>query len=348
MVTQPLVTGVPSEPEEVARAIGLRYVRSGSEPRISRRRCGRGFTYTHSETGTIPRGHPDRPRLDAMVLPPAWSEVWICPWPDGHLLATGRDTQGRRQYRYHERWSTARRELHDATLVPFASRLPRLRSRVRDLLDDPATSQNDRMHALAARLLDETGVRVGNPDSVTAHGTRGLTTLTEEHVEIDDGRLVLSFPGKGGLERALEVEDARLVESVRDAAENDEEYLFGWSENGSSGQVTGPSLNRFLRASLGPDAHAHQFRSWICTWRTLAGLRDATPKGSVSTLLEVLEPIATDLGHTCNTARSHYLHHLVEPAWMADRLPRPHPVRTAGLSLEERRAVAVLNRLQAT
>ncbi len=333
-----------------AERIGLQYVHADSTPCIRRRRCGTGYTYTHTQQGPIHRDHPDRSWIDGLAVPPAWSTVWIAPVAEAHLQFTGYDDADRKQYRYHPRWSSARREAHDAALVEFVERLPRLRAHLDALLDPgPANGRvgRDTAHALAAAVLDETAIRVGNRQSVETHGTRGLTTLEDRHAALGDDRLRLAFRGKGDVEREIRLEDPTICAWLHDTSEHDDAHLFSWEDrHGQIGHVTAASLNRFLKTQLGADAHAHQFRAWHCTWRTLGALRDldppSTPSGRLSALLEVLEPIAQSLGHTTSTARGHYLHHRVEPTWVDGSLPRPHPTRSPHLSLPERRAQAVL------
>lgn len=314
-----------ASPEAFAAAAGLRYTTSESDPSIWRKRWGRGFTYVTHAGERLPRRHPRRRQIDALALPPAWTDVWITPFDDGHLQSTGYDDLGRKQYRYHETWSQARRRLHDQRLAAFGAALPGLRAHVDQLLTDATRPTRDVVHAAAVRLLDLAAPRVGNPGSARRFDTRGLTTLTADDADLGRRRIHLAFLGKGGIEREVTVHDRDLARVLRRAdGIDDDEHLFAWREDGEVGHVTARSLNAFLREHGAPCVHAHLFRSWHASVGALEALH-GLPAGS--SVVQALDPVATRLGHTVTTCRNHYVHHRLEAAWSAGDLPDRAPER---------------------
>jgi DNA topoisomerase-1 len=299
----------PDDPRAFAAAAGLRYTESERDPAIWRRRWGRGFTYVTDAGERLARRHPRRREIEALALPPAWTDVWITPFSDGHLQSTGYDDAGRKQYRYHERWSQARRRWHDAHLLAFGRCLPALRAHVDDTLGGAGRPTYDVVHAAAVRLLDHAAPRVGNLASAQRFGTRGLTTLTTEHAELTRRRVRLSFLGKGRIEREVAVHDPQLSRLLRAAQSHDDEHLFSWREGGEEGHVTGASLNAYLRDHGCDEVHAHLFRSWHATVGALQALATLPEGGSV---VSALQPVAERLGHTVATCRGHYVHHRLE------------------------------------
>lgn len=324
------------DPMAFAAAIGLRYVRSEVPPAVERRRCGRGFTYRRDGV-TLSRRDPRRKEIQSLAIPPAWTSVWICPWGDGHLQATGYDDADRKQYRYHTVWSEARRRWKDGQLLEFGQALPGLRREVDRLLAGSPDPTEEVMHAAAARLLDATAIRVGNRRSVEEMGSQGLTTLTTDEVEFRRRGLSLSFIGKGGAERELTVDAPALADVLRAAAEDDRDELFTWREDDRSGCVTGASLNGFLKGRMGPGHHAHLFRSWHATTSVIRGLKKRDPQvdDSTAVIIEVVEPVAEALGHTVSTCRSHYIHHDLEESWRRGALQDLEPDPIEGLTDEE-------------
>jgi len=315
---------VASEPRAFAMNIGLRYSVSGETPGIHRHPWGRGFTYVDDRGRRLSPDHPRRREIQQLAIPPAWRQVWISAWSDGHLQATGHDDADRRQYRYHDLWTRARRDWHDRRLLAFAQALPRLRARIHRTLENADESTRCVVHAAAVRLLDHIAIRVGNPSSTCAHGTRGLTTLRDVDTHLTRRAVRLSYLGKGEVERSVRVVDATLAGILRKADDCDP-HLLAWQDDGGRGHVTGASLNAFLQDLAGEDVHAHRFRSWQATVGVLAQLRARTAPDSASAassvVIDVVAPVAERLGHTVATCRDHYVHHAVEPWWREGRLP---------------------------
>jgi DNA topoisomerase-1 len=327
-----------------AEEIGLRYTESETEPAIRRRGRGRGFTYVGPSGQVLPKGHPRRREIEALAIPPAWRQVWVSPWADGHLQATGYDDAGRKQYRYHERWQAERKHLRDGLLVRFGYCLPSLRRHVDELLEDTRPTY-DVVHAAAVRLLDRTGIRVGNDASVEQFDTRGLTTLTNAEAALGRRSVTLSFQGKGAVDQTVTVRDPQLAAVLRKAEDLDP-YLFAWEEGGTSGRVTGASLTAFLRERSEPFVHPHMFRSWIATVGMVAALSALAPESSKrkakAAIIAAATPLAEALGHTVPMCRSSYVHACVEDLWMAGGLRGLRPVAVDGLDADERLALAAL------
>src|SRR5262245_29953122 len=200
-------TELPVAPEEAAQGAGLRYV-SDTQLGIQRQRAGRGLCY---------RGVDGRPirdpivlrRIKSLAIPPAWTDVWICPRPDGHLQATGRDARGRKQYRYHPRWRAVRDENKYGRLIAFGQALPAIRARVEADLARPGLPRS-KVLATVVRLLETTLIRVGNEEYARSNGSFGLTTLRNEHVEVQGATVQFAFRGKSGVRHTIDVRDARL------------------------------------------------------------------------------------------------------------------------------------------
>ena len=202
----------PEDPAVSAREAGLRYV-TDARPGISRRRRGAGFTYLDPDGKAI-RDADTLARIRSLAVPPAWTEVWICPDPRGHLQATGRDARGRKQYRYHPRW----REVRDATkyerTVAFGLALPHLRDRIDEDMAKPGLPR-EKVLATVVGLLEATLIRVGNREYARENRSYGLTTLRDHHVEVDGPTIEFHFRGKGGKEHRVTVEDPRLARVVK-------------------------------------------------------------------------------------------------------------------------------------
>ncbi len=315
-----------------------------SLPGITRRRAGRGWAY-HDASGALIRDPAERRRLDAIALPPAYTDAWFCPSPDGHILATGIDDAGRKQYRYHPAFRAARESAKYDACASFGKRLPLIRKRVEE---DLAASGVPREAALAAvvRLLDLSAIRIGNEQYARANDSYGATTLRADHAEVGRRRLELHFVGKGGKAHDLTVEDADLAAAVRqmaDLAEEGEEHLFRYEDEGGTVRpVTSADVNAYLRETMGADFSAKHFRTFHAS--SLAFEKLAEGPGEVR-LKEMLDHVAERLGNTPAIARSAYIHPALiariegQAAWRAGlRLPR----RTRWLSRAERGLIAFL------
>lgn len=313
-------------------------------PGITRRRAGKGWAY-YDPAGALIRDPAERRRLNAIALPPAYRDAWFCPAPNGHILATGYDDAGRKQYRYHPDFRSRRESAKYDACAGFGKLLPLIRKRVDEDLN---ASRVTRERALAAvvRLLDLSAIRVGNEHYARTNESYGATTLRADHAEVGRRKLVLHFVGKGGKAHDLAVEDADLAAAVRrmeDLAEAGEDHLFRYEdEAGEVRPVTSADVNAYLRETMGEDFTAKHFRTFHAS--TLAFEKLAAGPGIVR-MKEMLEHVAERLGNTPAIARSSYVHPAViariegQAQWRTGlKLPR----RTRWLTRAERGLIAFL------
>jgi len=295
---------------------GLRYVRD-EVPGITRRRRGKGFSFHHPDgTAVSPE---ERARIDALAIPPAWTDVWICPDDHGHLQATGRDDKGRKQYRYHDRWREERDAAKYERLADFAANLSDVRARLDDDLRRPGLPQ-EKVLAAVIRLLDETLIRVGNDEYAETNGSYGITTLEPDHVRVDGSTIEFNFRGKAGVEHALSLRDRRIAGVVRACQDLPGEDLFGYlDDEGNAVDVTSTQVNEYLRAITGDDITAKHFRTWggtVAVAELLAVLPPpADEKEAKSNELLALDAAADRLGNTRTVCRTCYVHPLIAPAY---------------------------------
>jgi DNA topoisomerase I len=331
---------------QTANEAGLRYV-SEDMPCIRRRRRGKGWQYLGVDGKTITDAD-ERARIEAIAVPPAWTDVWICPRADGHILAVGRDARGRKQYRYHPRWREVRDETKFERMTEFGAVLPDIRNetdahlRLRGL-------PREKVLALVVRLLDETLIRVGNDEYAEENESYGLTTLRQEHVDVNGATVVFDFAGKGGAERQVALKDARLARIVHQCHELGGQELFAYEdEEGSTVDVGSTDVNDYLRDLTADDYTAKDFRTWggtVEAARTLAELGEpASRKEAEKNVLISIDRAAEKLGNTRAVCRSSYVHPSIPDAYLdGDLLDRWRKARSAGtLDRGERTVLALL------
>jgi DNA topoisomerase-1 len=300
----------PAGPAEAARAARLQYV-SDAMPGIRRRRAGKGFVYVG------PDGHPVRDagelrRIRSLAIPPAWTDVWICPSPRGHLQATGRDAKGRKQYRYHPRWREVRDETKYDRMIAFGEALPRIRARVADDLGLPGLPR-ERVLAAIVALLDRTFIRVGNEEYARENGSYGLTTLRDKHVDIAGAEMVFHFRGKSGKEHTVDLRDRRLARIVQRCRDLPGYELFQYvDEQGERQAVDSSDVNEYLRAISGDDFTAKDFRTWAGTVLAACALGACGPCETATqtkhNVVEAIKSVAARLGNTPAVCRKSYVH----------------------------------------
>lgn len=305
---------------DAAEEAGLRYV-NDAMPGISRRRQGKGFSYRHPDGSLV--SERERERIDAVVVPPAWTDVWICPDPDGHIQATGRDDRGRKQYRYHPRWREARDATKYDSLAIFGRTLPDVRARVEADLARRGLPE-EKVLAAVVRLLDETLIRIGNDEYAEANESYGLTTLQDDHAEITGAALTLEFGGKSGTEFDVVVRDRRLARIVKQCQDLPGEDLFQYVDGDRVIDVTSSHVNAYLREVAGPDRSAKDFRTWggtVVAAETLVGLgTSATKREADNNLLVAIDAAAERLGNTRAVCRSCYVHPRIPEAYVTGSL----------------------------
>ena len=309
------------DPDEAAAAAGLHHA-TDDQPGHRRVRRGRGFSYVDAEGSVVPA--EERARIEDLVIPPAWTDVWINPDPRGHLLATGRDARKRKVYLYHPRWREVRDAAKFAGLASFADALPDLRGAVDADLRRHGLPPT-KVVALVVRLLDETLVRVGNERYAQDNDSFGLTTLRDEHATVSGGTLELDFVGKSGVEHRLAVHDPRLARIARRCHELPGKHLFAYRDaDGEVGAVTSSDVNDYLRGHMGPGVSAKDFRTWGAT--TIAGGVLAHPCGDDQPcdrlVTRAVAEAAATLGNSATVCRTSYIHPIVPSSYQEGDLAR--------------------------
>jgi DNA topoisomerase I len=321
---QALADAAIPDPQLSAKEAQLRYV-SDSEPGIRRVKSGgHRFGYRTAEGDRV-ADEETLARIRELAIPPAWTDVWISPHPKGHIQATGRDQRGRKQYRYHERWSVYRDEAKYSSLIAFAEALPKLRGRMSiDLRRRERT--RDLVAASVIWLLDNTMIRVGNATYARDNKSFGLTTLRQRHAEVDGGRVRFAFRGKSGKQWKLELVDRRIVRIVRQAQELPGQQLFQYVDaEGELRALSSQDVNDYLREAMGADFTSKHFRTWGGT-KVAAGLFASTPvpdtkHGGKIVLNRLIDQVAERLGNTRAICRKCYVHPAVTESWLAGTLP---------------------------
>ena len=299
-------------------------------PGLTRRRSGRGFVYLDRDGRAI-RDARTLDRIRALAIPPAWTDVWICPRATGHIQATGRDAKGRKQYRYHADWSRHASETKFDRLPAFARALPRLRRRVGTDLGKRGITR-DKVLATAVRLLEITLIRVGNAQYVRQNRSYGLTTLHKRHLDVDGTALTFAFRGKSGIEHEVRVRDRRLATVVRSLRELPGQQLFKYRDaEGQLCAVTSDDVNAYIRDAMGDEFSAKDFRTWAGTVSAARALREAEPPTSPTDakrrITVCVKAVAGLLGNTPTVCRTSYVHprvfELYEAGELGDVLPGP-------------------------
>jgi DNA topoisomerase-1 len=331
-----------------ARAAGLRYS-DGARPGITRHRRGKQFSY-RDPNGRLIRDARTLQRIRALVLPPAWEEVWIATDPRAHLQATGRDAAGRKQYRYHPHWRAERDSTKYHRMLAFAEVLPSIRKRTRRDLLGPACCR-PRVLATVVELLARTSIRIGNEEYARKHKSHGLTTLHDRHVKIRGRKLHFAFKGKSGVFQSIEIEEPRLARSVRECQDLPGQTLFQYRDEGRRiRSISSTDINRYLGEISGGDFTAKDFRTWagsLAAAQALDGVELPDSKTAVNrAIVRAIDQVAETLGNTRAVCRSSYIHPAVVDAFRdgvtlssvtVSRVP-------AGLEQAEARLVALLRR----
>lgn len=309
-------------PEISARTAGLYYV-SDSDPGIRRKRCGRGFSYL-DENGRLIRDPAERSRLDALVIPPAWTDVWICPRPDGHLLATGRDEKGRKQYLYHPLWRKYRSQANYTRMLAFGEALPRIRERVNYDLSRPGLPR-EKVLATVISLLEATLIRIGNKEYSRANNSFGLTTLRDRHTDISGSQIRFNFRGKRGIQHTITIHDQRLARIVKKCRDIPGYELFQYiDENSRRHTINSSEVNAYLQEITDHDFTAKDFRTWGGTISALMALKELGSFESETeankNVREAINQAAQQLGNRAATCRKYYVHPAILDAYMEGRL----------------------------
>jgi DNA topoisomerase-1 len=331
---------------ESAKAAHLRYV-SDEMPGIRREKHGEHFAY-YAPDGSKIDDEKELTRIKALAVPPAYSDVWICPIANGHIQATARDARGRKQYRYHKRWRETRDENKYERMIAFAQCLPKVRKRIEADLALPGLPR-EKVLATIVQLLETTAIRVGNDEYAKDNNSFGLTTLRNKHAKIEGSKVRFSFRGKSGVRHALNLRDRRLARIIRQCQDLPGQQLFEYLEDdGTPRAIDSSDVNEYIREISGDEFSAKDFRTWVGTV-TCANLlaqevveeTQGDPKQRVAA---VIKDVAKRLGNTPAICRKCYVHPAIVDAFLEQgRLaPSRAPRNRDGLESEETFALALL------
>jgi DNA topoisomerase-1 len=305
-------------PSVVAGLARLRYVNDGI-PGIVRRRLGRHFSY-HDSAGRRIEDPDTLERIRKLAIPPAWTDVWICPWNNGHLQATGRDARARKQYRYHARWRSVRDETKYHHMIAFGRALPKIRTQVeRDLKSEGLP--RDKILATIVRLLETTLIRVGNREYARENASYGLTTLRDRHVRIDGDTVHFEFRAKSGKIRRFDLKNRRLARIVKRARDLPGQELFQYvASDGTRHAVNSEDVNAYLKEAAGDDFTAKDFRTWAGTVLAAFALQEFASFDSAAAakrnITHAVETVAGQLGNTVSICRKCYIHPEIFEAYL--------------------------------
>ncbi len=308
-----LTIAVYVDPVESARAAGLRWV-SDDMPGIRRRKRGKGFGYLLPNGGRLDNSR-ELERIRKLAIPPAWTDVWICPSANGHLQATGRDARGRKQYRYHADWRNVRDETKFGRMILFGEALPKMRQRIEEDLAQRGLSRT-KVLAAVVRLLETTLIRVGNREYMRQNNSFGLTTLRDGHVDIAGSKIRFEFRGKSGKDHSVEIQDRRLARVVKQCRDLPGQTLFQYlDDNGELQKVLSEDVNAYLREISGEDFTAKDFRTWGGTVLMLSALLDMgaleSEREANKAVVQAVKQVAENLGNRPAICRKYYIHPIV-------------------------------------
>jgi DNA topoisomerase I len=338
------LTGVAAEAAQMAVEAGLIYV-SDAEPGIRRLRAGKGFRYLTPENRRL-AATKELKRIASLAIPPAYRNVWISAKARGHLQATGRDARGRKQYRYHPEWRQVRDSAKFDRMVAFGEGLMKLRRKLKRDLALPGLPR-EKVLAVVVSILDATRVRIGNTEYARDNKSFGLTTLRNRHVSfIRDGRAVLNFRGKGGVQHEVHIDDKRIAQIVRRCQEIPGQHLFQYvGDDGERCPIDSGQVNDYLREAMGEDFTAKDFRTWGATLHAITLLsRTPLPEAPSERALkiqiaEVVKQVAAKLRNTPAVCRKSYINPAVFDSWRSGLI---HKVFNGSLSLAAPRKAETL------
>ncbi len=310
-----------NDPAASARAAGLRYV-SDRQPGIRRVKRGKHFRYLD------PQGKPVRDeaalgRIKSLVIPPAWTDVWISPRENGHLQATGRDVKGRKQSRYHPKWRETRDETKYERMMHFAAALPRIREHVEQDLSLPGLPRR-KVLATIVKLMEETHIRVGNAEYAKENKSYGLTTMRNKHVEVEGSEITFSFQGKSRVQHTISLRDRRLAGIVKRCSDIPGYELFQFlDKEGERHSIDSSDVNEYLHEITGEHFTAKDFRTWagsVLACEMLHGLEPfATETQAKKNVVEAIKSVAARLGNTPSICRKCYVHPVVLEAYLGGK-----------------------------
>jgi DNA topoisomerase-1 len=343
-----LTDSIVANPVAAAESARLRYV-SDTQPGFTRKLSKRGFIYLGLDGRAI-RDQDELSRIKALVIPPAWTDVWICSKANGHLQATGRDARGRKQYRYHPRWREVRDENKYERMIAFAHALPAIRAQVENDLKLPGQPRA-KVLATVVKLLESTHIRVGNEEYARANKSFGLATLRNRHVKVNGPHIRFQFRGKSRVEHAIDLHDRRLARIIKRCQDLPGYELFQYiDDNGALVAIEASDVNDYLRGVAGAEFSTKDFRTWAGTVMAARALRKcgtgASQAQTKRNLVAAVQEVAQVLGNTKAVCRKCYIHPSVIDTYMAGQLDDPHPKAKVleGLNPDESALLALLQR----
>ena len=322
MLLDPISAEAVVDPRDAAESAGLRYV-SDEEPGIRRRKAGKGFSYLKPD-GTRVEDAATLDRIRSLAIPPAYTDVWICAQPNGHIQATGRDAKGRKQYRYHPAFREVRESTKYEKMLEFARALPALRTKIDEHMGLRGLPR-EKVLATVVHLLETTLIRVGNEDYVRQNKSYGLTTLRDPHVKVEGPQLRFQFKGKSGKTWRLQVKDRRVARIVKACQDLPGQDLFQYlDENGESQSVTSADVNAYLKEITGSDVTAKDFRTWAGTVLAALALKEFetfdNEAKAKKNIRAAIETVASRLGNTPTICRKCYVHPEVFTSYLEGQL----------------------------
>jgi DNA topoisomerase-1 len=355
----PLPVAASNDGVATAKLVGLRYV-SDEVPGITRKPAKNGFRYFDADGKPI-RDEDTLARIKSLAIPPAWTDVWICPRENGHIQATGRDARKRKQYRYHPRWRSVRDEVKYGRMLSFGKALPMIRKKVGKALTLPGLPR-EKVLATVVYLLQATMMRIGNEEYARHNKSFGLTTLRDRHVRIDGSEVEFHFRGKSGVRHSIKVDDPRLARIIKRSRDLPGQELFQYiDDDGEQRTVGSTDVNEYLREITGEDYTAKDFRTWSGTILAAMALQEFRKFDSEAqakkNIVRAIESVAEKLGNTPSICRKCYVHPAVLDAYLDGTMLHALQLRTReelvndihALRPEEAAVLALLQqRLQAT
>ena len=337
-----------------AKAAKLIYV-SDKEQGIVRLKKGKGFSYVFKDD--LLKDKKQLERIKKLVLPPAWKDVWICYYDNGHLQATGYDAKNRKQYRYHALWNSLRNETKFHHLYEFGKALPQLRLKVEEDMQLKELCER-KVLATVISLMERTYIRVGNAEYEKTNHSFGLTTFKDKHVKISGSKMTFAFTGKRGISHNISLKNKRLAKAVKDCRDIPGKELFQYyTENGERSSIDSSMLNNYIKDITGSDFTAKDFRTWagsLQMLRCLNVLENAdTDAKRKSNIVSALNEVSIKLGNTSTVCKKYYVHpgiiKLYETAEIENYLKEldgiEEPDKKSGLTKDEKVLMKVLKHL---
>jgi DNA topoisomerase-1 len=303
---------IANDTKKSARAIKLKYVRD-TDPGITRIRKGKKYLFFYNKKKIIDKGEIQR--IKSLVIPPAWENVWICRYGEGHLQCTGLDTKKRKQYKYHPLWNQFRNQTKFFRMSEFGESLPQLRLQVEKDLSQNELSEGKVLATLIS-LMERTYIRIGNSTYEKLYGSHGLTTLKDKHVKLNGSRLTFAFKGKKGIQHNISITNKRLARIVKQCRDIPGKELFQYKdESGNYKTIDSGKVNKYIKDITGKEFTAKDFRTWAGTLSALQAFKQIgfaeTITGTKKKIVEALDYVSNQLGNTRTVCKKYYVHPVI-------------------------------------